>query len=89
MLLLTVKHNMAFRYMQSIKDPDTGRPAYWEPQYLFDDSSPLINRTTSGCNPLEGALPRTTPSGTGYFNNSAGIYGGSHVPCVNNMQVGL
>ena len=73
--------------LQAIKDPATGRPQYWEPQYLFDSSSPLLNKTTSGCVPTEGPLPRTTPSGAGYYNNSDRMYG-NPVPCVNNMQVG-
>lgn len=73
--------------IQAIKDPDTGRPMYWEPQYLFDDSSPLINRTVSGCVPTSADMPRTTDNGAGYYNNSGSVYGGKHVPCVDNMQV--
>lgn len=73
--------------MQAIKDPATGRPQYWEPQYLFDSSSPLLNKTTSGCVPTEGPLPRTTPNGAGYYNNSDRMYG-TPVPCLNNTQVG-
>lgn len=73
--------------MQAIKDPETGRPQYWEPQYLFDNSSPLLNKTVSGCVPTEGPLPRTTPNGAGYYSNPGRLYG-KQVPCVDNTQVG-
>lgn len=62
---------------------------YWEPQYLFDDSSPLNNRTVSGCVPTIGEMPRTTANGGGYYDNSGRMYGGKTVPCVDGMQVGL
>ena len=75
--------------MQAIKDPSTGRPQYWEPQYLFDDSSYMNNRTVSGCVPTVGELPRTTANGEGYYDNSDRNYGGKAVPCVDGMQVGV
>lgn len=46
-----------------------------------------MNKTVSGCVPTEGPLPRTTPSGAGYYSNPDRIYG-KQVPCVNNTQVG-
>ncbi|KAL3145841.1 hypothetical protein ABBQ38_015213 [Trebouxia sp. C0009 RCD-2024] len=71
---------------KAIKDADTGRPLYWEPQYLFDDSSPLNNRTVSGCVPTIGEMPRTTANGDGYYDNSGRVFGGKMVPCVDGMQ---
>ena len=32
-------------------DAETGKAAWWEPQYLFDKSSPLIKRTSKKCVP--------------------------------------
>lgn len=73
--------------VQAIKDPETGRPQYWEPQYLFDNSDPTLNKTVSGCVPTEVPLPRTLPNGAGFANNTASMYGKA-VPCVDNTQVG-
>lgn len=49
----------------------------------------MNNRTVSGCVPTVGELPRTTPNGAGYYDNSGRMYGGPMVPCVDGMQVCL
>ena len=76
-------------FLQAIKDPESGRAAYWEPQYLYDSSSPLINKTTSGCVPGSGPMPRTTPAGAAMYNNPDYTFGGVHVPCIDNTQVSM
>jgi len=73
--------------LQAINDPETGRAAYWEPQYMYDSSSHLINKTTTGCVPESGAMPRTTAAGAAMYNNPDYTFGGVHVPCINNTQV--
>ena len=70
-----------------MSDPETGRAAWWEPQYMYDSSSYLINKTTPGCVPDSGAMPRTTAAGDAMYNNPDYTFGGVHVPCVNNTQV--
>ncbi|KAL0055138.1 hypothetical protein WJX82_007595 [Trebouxia sp. C0006] len=71
---------------KAINDPATGRAAYWEPQYMYDSSSFLINKTTTGCVPESGAMPRTTAAGAAMYHNPDYTFGGVHVPCINNTQ---
>ena len=70
-----------------MNDPETGRAAWWDPQYMYDSSSPLINKTTTGCVPQSAPMPRTTAAGAAVYNNPDYMYGGVHVPCVDNTQV--
>ena len=54
---------------------------------MYDSSSYLINKTTTGCVPESGAMPRTTAAGAAMYNNPDYTFGGVHVPCINNTQV--
>lgn len=54
---------------------------------MYDSSSFLINKTTTGCVPESGAMPRTTAAGAAMYHNPDYTFGGVHVPCINNTQV--
>jgi len=46
---------------------------------MYDSSSYLINKTTTGCVPESGAMPRTTAAGAAMYNNPDYTFGGVHV----------
>ena len=54
---------------------------------MFDKSSPRMNRSSRGCVPGSGPMPRTTPNGAAMWVSHDYTFGGQEVPCIDGQQV--